>query len=311
MVSIRRNKLLKKRNGGQSSINSHSCIIGSSSTTYVVDTVVSRVNGNNVDNGNMLNDDIVGGNDVDTTLRITTTTIETTTIVANTTTNNVEKPERRGRKKTNKKRKEPESNRRKETNKKRKRTNCRVIDVNKPPPPEVPVHLQGIIQQHHGAEAVPCFVMEKTLPATDINSKQGRLLFPTKKIHFKDEHCWVEADTSYEKEIECKRRNVRVLDPEGVWHDEIELRIWKSGCGENIYVLTGKSSWNQLVKSNGFKAGDVIIVWSFKIEEKNNVGNGDRNRPEICFVIARKEKIRHDQGTTRSEQDRRSWDILQ
>ncbi|ESQ38405.1 hypothetical protein EUTSA_v10029471mg [Eutrema salsugineum] len=110
-------------------------------------------------------------------------------------------------------------------------------------------------------------IFEKTLFKTDVNPGESRLSMPFNELIRKDfltpvELRIIEEDINSDKKmgigaILVDQRNVK-------WG--VMLKRWEmkkdSGRGSWNYALT--CGWNDIVKANGLKQGDIISVWSFR-----------------------------------------------
>ncbi|TYI38807.1 hypothetical protein ES332_A02G054400v1 [Gossypium tomentosum] len=100
-------------------------------------------------------------------------------------------------------------------------------------------------------------VIQKTIFFSDINPTASRFSIPFSQVKTHDFLNEAEA-----KELDDKNSmQVWLLDP-SMRETSITLNKWVMGSS-SLYVLT--NTWNPVVKNNQLKKGDMVQLWSFRV----------------------------------------------
>ncbi|GAB2272978.1 hypothetical protein Dimus_007792 [Dionaea muscipula] len=108
-------------------------------------------------------------------------------------------------------------------------------------------------------------VIEKELTASDMNPYAARLSMPRKKTSLSLTEAEGAALESKDENGKHKKLDVKVVDP-SLQMRELAFKRWPMGITWS-YVLVG--AWNRLTKENKLKKGDLMQVWSFRMEGGN------------------------------------------
>ncbi|XP_015081571.1 B3 domain-containing protein At2g32645-like [Solanum pennellii] len=121
------------------------------------------------------------------------------------------------------------------------------------------------IESFHGSR--PVYVGWKYLENSDINANLSRFLIP---VECYSKLLYYMSKLEREKVLNKDDRgiNVSVIDPKGNLHD-MKFTGWKS-----LGRLVFNRGWNNLVRDNQFKKGDLLELWHFRMPN---------NKP--CFAI--------------------------
>ncbi|CAH8388154.1 unnamed protein product [Eruca vesicaria subsp. sativa] len=117
----------------------------------------------------------------------------------------------------------------------------------------------------------PMLIFEKTLFETDVKPSQSRLSIPFHKLIRKDFLTPVETRIMEEDINNNEKMGVgAVLVDQGTRKWGVFLKRWEMNGSWNYALVCG---WNDVVKANGLKGGDIISLWSF------------RCRGVLCFAL--------------------------
>ncbi|KAB1226901.1 hypothetical protein CJ030_MR1G005823 [Morella rubra] len=151
----------------------------------------------------------------------------------------------------------------------KKGPNVDVTDFNPNPPSELPEEFKHRIQELAGTEVT--MVIQKTLTKTDLKKENSRLSMPFGQIK-------VDFLREGEKHNLGQGRTMEVPFLETSQAvDKMILKQWNmpkdSGNTSSIYAL--RTYWNDVVRNNELKPGNVVQIWSFR------VGNAD----QLCLAL--------------------------
>ncbi|TYG78473.1 hypothetical protein ES288_D02G061700v1 [Gossypium darwinii] len=124
------------------------------------------------------------------------------------------------------------------------------------PPPDLPPLFRQLIVEEMGGRGL-VLVIQKTIFFSDINPTASRFSIPFSQVKTHDFLNEAEA-----KELDDKNSmQVWLLDP-SMRGTSITLNKWVMRSS-SLYVLT--NTWNPLVKNNQLKKGDMVQLWSFRV----------------------------------------------
>ncbi|CAI9756847.1 unnamed protein product [Fraxinus pennsylvanica] len=139
------------------------------------------------------------------------------------------------------------------------------------PPPPLPEEFKNAIQELANGRNISqeILVVQKGLYKSDTEPQQSRLSIPLNSVigeFLKDEE---KAHLLKRLNGKLEHISVPIIDPLLI-RDTVDLRRWsmkKSNGKESVsYMLTG--SWIEMRKRNDLKVGNVVQLWSVRIEEE-------------------------------------------
>ncbi|KAK8699251.1 hypothetical protein V6N13_115342 [Hibiscus sabdariffa] len=136
------------------------------------------------------------------------------------------------------------------------------------PTPDLPDRFKRHISENMGGSG-PVLVIQKALFFSDVNPTASRLSVPFSQVKTHDFLKSTEADALANQ----SPMEVCLLGP-SMEKTTMTLNRWEMGK-TSLYVMT--ESWNSVVKSNKLKKGDVVQLWSFRVNAK------------LCFALAAEE----------------------
>uniref|UniRef100_A0A7N0VN07 B3 domain-containing protein n=1 Tax=Kalanchoe fedtschenkoi TaxID=63787 RepID=A0A7N0VN07_KALFE len=153
--------------------------------------------------------------------------------------------------------------------KKKPRVAAAPAETGPDPPPDLPESFRERIQNLGGRN--PVLVIQKRLFKTDVAKQQNRLSIPRSslKTEFLEDHERALLDGRL-GDGHCKALKPKILDATG--EDRIiSLRKWdmkKDNGAATTIVYNLNKPWFDMVKANGWEAGDLVQVWAFRVEEE-------------------------------------------
>ncbi|XVF02727.1 hypothetical protein REPUB_Repub04eG0199100 [Reevesia pubescens] len=136
------------------------------------------------------------------------------------------------------------------------------------PPPDLPHNVkQHVLEKKGGSDLV--LVIQKKIFLSDVNPTASRFSMPFSQLKTHDF-----LNTTEAKALEDKRNAVQVclLEP-SMKETEVTFKRWYYSGKNSSYVLT--STWNSVVENNQLKIGDIVQLWSFRVESK------------LCFALVK------------------------
>jgi len=131
------------------------------------------------------------------------------------------------------------------------------------PPPILPINVENKIKELNGTDIR--YIMSKKLFASDIDEGQNRLLMPLKedKLGFltKTEKETLDTKDENDKPVGLE---VIVLEP----NFRSFTMCFKKWRMNNKWVYSLIQNWKHAVRRNGFKIGQKLNVWSFRVKDK-------------------------------------------
>lgn len=145
---------------------------------------------------------------------------------------------------------------RRETRKKKLKNSPNV------PTPELPISVRTKIEQLGGTETM--IVVQKQLFASDVLPDQGRLLIPTTLMNpkFLRPEEAKSLDQFYARKQGSKDFRALIIEP-SLKASKVSLRRWAGKRGMTHFLVHG---WTSIVVSNGLRAGQMVQLWSFRID---------------------------------------------
>ena len=149
------------------------------------------------------------------------------------------------------------------------------------PPFYLPKEFQDVIKSMDGRDEL--LVIQKSLFKTDLTEGNSRLSIPLRQI--------VRMDFLTEEEKEELRAGqeipARLIDPK-LKIGDVVLKQWDmpkdTGNTSSTYAL--RTYWNKVLKSNKFKIGDLLQVWSFRVDEQaSDASSSGINKGQLCFAL--------------------------
>nr|KJB47876.1 hypothetical protein B456_008G045700 [Gossypium raimondii] len=132
--------------------------------------------------------------------------------------------------------------------------------------PCLPQRFKEMIKCMDGSEEK--LIIQKALYKTDLSKHHGRLSIPMNRVE-------VEFLTDEELKQSSKEGIEALVIEPCLKTRDMSLRIWDmpkpTGRFSSLYVLV--TGWKSVVESNDLKVGDVIQVWSFRVNSK------------LCFAL--------------------------
>ena len=130
------------------------------------------------------------------------------------------------------------------------------------PPPDVPKEFENIIMAKNGSDLK--LVTQKKLSKTDMLGRFARLSIPKGQTiaEFLSEDEQMSLQQKEEDGVRYKGMKVQLIQP-SLEECSISLKKWKQGSN-NSYMLC--SPWNEIAKNNGLEVGDILQLWSFKVD---------------------------------------------
>ncbi|TYJ27997.1 hypothetical protein E1A91_A07G227700v1 [Gossypium mustelinum] len=124
------------------------------------------------------------------------------------------------------------------------------------PPTNLPPKFRQLIVEDMGGRGL-VLVIQKTIFFSDINPTASRFSIPFSQVKTHDFLNEAEA-----KELDDKNpMQVWLLDP-SMKGTNITFNKWVMGSS-SLYVLT--NTWNPVLKNNQLKKGDMVQLWSFRV----------------------------------------------
>lgn len=151
----------------------------------------------------------------------------------------------------------------------KKRTLSHTPSISKNPkasqqadPQDMPNEFKNIIMAKKGSDVK--FVIQKKLSKSDMSGRFARLSIPKGQMiaEFLSEDEQMSLQQKEEDGARYKGMKVQLIQP-SLNECSISLKKWKQGSN-NSYMLT--SPWNQTAKNNGLEVGDIIQLWSFRVD---------------------------------------------
>ncbi|KAB2051249.1 hypothetical protein ES319_A12G043600v1, partial [Gossypium barbadense] len=132
--------------------------------------------------------------------------------------------------------------------------------------PCLPQRFKEMIKCMDGSEEK--LIIQKALYKTDLSKHHGRLSIPMNQVE-------VEFLTDEELKQSSKEGIEALVIEPCLKTRDMSLRIWDmpkpTGRFSSVYVLV--TGWKSVVEGNDLKVGDVIQVWSFRVNSK------------LCFAL--------------------------
>lgn len=130
------------------------------------------------------------------------------------------------------------------------------------PPPDVPKEFENIIMAKNGSDLK--LVTQKKLSKTDMLGRFARLSIPKGQTiaEFLSEDEQMSLQQKEEDGVRYKGMKVQLIQP-SLEECSISLKKWKQGSN-NSHMLC--SPWNEIAKNNGLEVGDILQLWSFKVD---------------------------------------------
>ena len=150
--------------------------------------------------------------------------------------------------------------------------NPRVIQQAGPdPPPDMPKEFKNIIMAKEFKNIIMAkngsdvkLVIQKKLYKTDMLGRFARLSIPKGQMiaEFLSEEEQMTLQQKKEDGVHYKGMEVQLIQP-SLKECSISLKKWQQG-GNNSYMLS--SPWNKIAENNGLEVGDIIQLWSFRVD---------------------------------------------
>ncbi|GMI87711.1 hypothetical protein HRI_002440400 [Hibiscus trionum] len=134
------------------------------------------------------------------------------------------------------------------------------------PTPDLSDRFKQHIFQNMGGSGL-VLVIQKALFFSDINPTASRLSIPLSQVKTHEFLKKTEADDLANQ----SPMQVCLLDP-SMEKTTMTLNRWEMGK-TSLYVMT--ESWNSVVKNNRLKKGDIVQLWSFRVDSN------------LCFALVR------------------------
>ncbi|KAJ9185694.1 hypothetical protein P3X46_005292 [Hevea brasiliensis] len=130
-------------------------------------------------------------------------------------------------------------------------------------PPELPQEFKEKIKEMHGTEVQ--LVITKTITNTDRKDAQGRLSMPKRQIL-----CEFLKEDEREKLEKNEDMKVKIMIDPNLKLSDMIFKRWnmRKPKGNTSTSFVFRTHWNDLRKKIGVKSGELIQVWSFRVEEK-------------------------------------------
>ncbi|EYU26006.1 hypothetical protein MIMGU_mgv1a022380mg, partial [Erythranthe guttata] len=165
-----------------------------------------------------------------------------------------------------------------------------------PTPPPLPEEFKKTIQEigsgkNISEEAEMKLVIQKGLFETDLAAGNNRLSIPFTRV--RDHGFLTEEEarflTTRDRNNKMKFKDVTIIEP-SLRREKVKLSRWdmKKGNGKNTcssYVINGK--WRHIVERNRLEPGDVVQLWSFRIDQELHfalVKLPDSIRPHVPYA---------------------------
>jgi hypothetical protein len=142
-----------------------------------------------------------------------------------------------------------------------------IRQVGPNPPPYLPTKYRDkIINELHGLDLK--LVIQKQLSETDMKSRFARLSLPKGQLRtefLSQEDQTILRQRQLAKGNGCYRGlEVPLIEPQLV-ESSITVKKWKLG---NSTSYTLGSQWQHVANDNGLKVGNIIQIWSFKVDQR-------------------------------------------
>uniref|UniRef100_A0A2N9HFK4 TF-B3 domain-containing protein n=1 Tax=Fagus sylvatica TaxID=28930 RepID=A0A2N9HFK4_FAGSY len=148
---------------------------------------------------------------------------------------------------------------------KRQRINPSVIrQVGPDPPPDLPTQFRDKINELQGSDLK--LVIQKKLSETDMKSHFARLSLPNGQLRadfLSQEHQTILQQRQAKGNGRYRGLEVPLIEPQLV-ESTITVKKWKLGSSTS-YTLG--SQWQQVANDNGLHVGNIIQIWSFKVDQ--------------------------------------------
>ncbi|XP_030950098.1 B3 domain-containing protein At1g05920-like [Quercus lobata] len=138
------------------------------------------------------------------------------------------------------------------------------------PPPDMPKEFKNIIMAKEFKNIIIAkngsdvkLVIQKKLYKTDMLGRFARLSIPKGQMiaEFLSEEEQMSLQQKKEDGVHYKGMEVQLIQP-SLKECSISLKKWQQG-GNNSYMLS--SPWNKIAENNGLEVGDIIQLWSFRV----------------------------------------------
>ena len=153
-----------------------------------------------------------------------------------------------------------------EPNPKRQRINPSVIrQVGPDPPPDLPTQFRDKINELQGSDLK--LVIQKQLSETDMKSHFARLSLPNGQLRvdfLSQVHQMILQQRQANGNGRYRGLEVPLIEPQLV-ESTITVKKWKLGSSTS-YTLG--SQWQQVANDNGLQVGNIIQIWSFKVDQR-------------------------------------------
>ncbi|KAK6936513.1 B3 domain-containing protein At2g31720-like [Dillenia turbinata] len=147
---------------------------------------------------------------------------------------------------------------------KQKKKRSRIIDNGPDPPPDLPREFKTeIAERYRGTQIV--LVIQKRIFKTDVNRGHNRFSVPARQVI-------KEFLTEEEKrKLNDQDLSVVLIQP-SLESIEMNMKTWvmhkENGKASSSYML--KTKWGEVVKKNNIQIGDIVQLWAFRTEMREN-----------------------------------------
>ncbi|KAF2293381.1 hypothetical protein GH714_001106 [Hevea brasiliensis] len=149
-------------------------------------------------------------------------------------------------------------------------------------PPDLPQEFKKKIKEMHGTELQ--LVIQKAITDTDTQDAQSRLSMPKRQIL-----CEFLKEVEREKLEKNEEMKVQIMIDPILKLSDMIFKQWNLGKsnGKTCTSFVFRTHWNDFKKKIGVKKGDIIQVWSFRIEE------------QLYFILVKVEEEENEQANRR------------
>ncbi|KAJ9175378.1 hypothetical protein P3X46_013941 [Hevea brasiliensis] len=149
-------------------------------------------------------------------------------------------------------------------------------------PPDLPQEFKKKIKEMHGTELQ--LVIQKAITDTDTQDAQSRLSMPKRQIL-----CEFLKEVEREKLEKNEEMKVQIMIDPNLKLSDMIFKHWNLGKsnGKTCTSFVFRTHWNDFKKKIGVKKGDIIQVWSFRIEE------------QLYFILVKVEEEENEQANRR------------